>query len=143
MSPLAVLSLVAAKLLQERDLTILFERLGLYFVTVLAGLFVHAFLFLPGIYFLSTRKNPFRFAGNMTQALVTAFGTASSAVTIPVSMECLEKKNKVERRIVRLMIPIGITLNMDGTSLYEAVAVVFISQIREVPFDFGQLVLVR
>lgn len=57
-------------------------------------------------------------------------------------MECLEKRNKIEERIVKFTVPIGTTLNMDGTALYEAVAVIFISQIREVPFNFGQLVLV-
>lgn len=134
---------MTAKLLEEKDLGVLFERLGLYFVTVLVGLSVHATVVLPGIYFLLTRKSPFKFAWNMTQALIMAFGTASSSATVPVSMECLEKRNKVERRIVKLMVPIGTTLNMDGTALYEAVAIVFISQFREVPFNFGQLVLVR
>lgn len=74
---MGVFFLVTAKLLEEEDLGLLLERLGLYFITVLIGLFVHATVVLPGIYFLLTKKSPFKFAANMTQALVTAFGTAS------------------------------------------------------------------
>lgn len=61
---------------------------------------------------------------------------------MPVAMECLEKRNKVEERIVRFTLPIGTTLNMDGTALYEAVAVIFLAQGRDVSLDFGTLVLV-
>lgn len=65
-----------------------------------------------------------------------------SSITMPVAMECLEKRNKVEERIVRFTLPIGTTLNMDGTALYEAVAVIFLAQGRDVNLDFGNLVLV-
>lgn len=69
--------MVAAKLLAEEDLAGLLERLGLYFITVLIGLFVHGLLVLPAIYFAFTRKSPFKLLSHMAQALVTAFGTAS------------------------------------------------------------------
>ena len=77
-----------------------------------------------------TRSLPFRFVGNMANALTTAFGTASSSATLPVTMDCLENKNGVDPRISKFVLPIGATINMDGTALYEAVAAIFIAQVR-------------
>ncbi len=73
---------------------------------------------------------PFRFIANMGNALTTAFGTASSSATLPVTIECLERKNGVDPRISKFVLPIGATINMDGTALYEAVAAIFIAQVR-------------
>jgi Na+/H+-dicarboxylate symporter len=66
----------------------------------------------------------------MTEAMMTAFGTASSSATLPVTISCLEDKNKINRNVVRFCVPIGATINMDGTALYEAVAAIFIAQVN-------------
>ncbi len=79
-----------------------------------------------------TRTLPFRFIGNMANALTTAFGTASSSATLPVTIDCLENKNKVDPRISKFVLPIGATINMDGTALYEAVAAIFIAQVPSI-----------
>ena len=79
---------------------------------------------------LVTRRLPFTFIGNMANALTTAFGTASSSATLPITIECLERKNKVDPRVAKFVLPIGATINMDGTALYEAIAAIFIAQVR-------------
>lgn len=66
-----------------------------------------------------------------------------SSATLPVTLRCLEDKNGVDRRVARFVIPIGATINMDGTALYEAVAAIFIAQVRQVPLDIGKIVAVR
>ena len=80
-----------------------------------------------------TRKLPFEFIGNMANALTTAFGTASSTATLPVTIDCLETKNGVDPLVSRFVLTIGATINMDGTALYEAIAAIFIAQVS---FDF-------
>jgi len=69
--------MVCSKLLSEKDLSVLLERLALYFITVMVGLFIHGLILLPTIYFVFTRKSPFKLLGSMAQAMATAFGTAS------------------------------------------------------------------
>lgn len=76
-SPVGIVFLIAAKLVEMEDLDAMFEQLAYYMVTVLAGLFIHAFIVLPLIYVIFTRKNPFRFMVGMIKAILTAWGTAS------------------------------------------------------------------
>lgn len=114
----------------------------MYFLTVLIGLLIHGFIVLPLLYFLITKRNPYVYISNLAQALVTAFGTSSSSATLPVAINCLEEGNNVDPRITRFVLPIGATINMDGTALYEAVAAIFIAQVRQVSLSFGQLVAI-
>jgi len=73
---------------------------------------------------------------------MTAFGTASSSATMPVTIQCLEEKCLLDSRIVRFVIPLGATLNMDGTALYEAIGAIFISQYREIDLTATQIVMI-
>ena len=75
------------------------------------------------------RALPFRFIANIANVLATAFGTASSSATLPLTIEALEHKNHIDPRVTRFVLPIGATINMDGTALYEAVAAIFIAQV--------------
>src|SRR5437868_14993732 len=101
--------------------------LGLYMVTVLACLAIHGFIVLPLLLFVITRINSFKYIRGMSQALVTAFGTASSSATLPVTYRCVEEKNHIDPRVSRFVLPVGATVNMDGTALYEAVAAIYIA----------------
>ena len=104
------------------------SQIGWYMGTVLVGLGIHVFGTLPLIYWIVTRKNPYRFLMDMSQALLTAFSTASSSATLPVTMECAITKAGVSKRSTEFVIPLGSTINMDGTALYEAAAAIFIAQ---------------
>lgn len=104
--------------------------LGWYMATVLVGLGIHAFITLPLILWVFTKRNPILFYRQMSDALLTAFSTASSSATLPVTMECSEMNAGVSRRSVEFVLPLGATVNMDGTALYEAAAAIFIAQIH-------------
>merc|ERR1711981_1135823 len=142
MAPVGVFFLIGGQILEMEDFSVVAGQLGLYFMTVLIGLFVHGFVVLPIIYSICTRKLPFRFIANMTNAFTTAFGTASSSATLPVTMNLLEEKNGVDPRISRFVLPIGATINMDGTALYEAVAALFIAQVRNMQMSIGQTIAI-
>jgi len=142
MAPVGVFFLIGGQILEMDDFGVVAGQLGKYFMTVLVGLFVHGFIVLPIIYTVMCRKLPFRFIANMTNAFTTAFGTASSSATLPVTMNLLEEKNGVDQRISRFVLPIGATINMDGTALYEAVAAIFISQVNGMELSIGQVIAI-
>ncbi|XP_056007353.1 excitatory amino acid transporter 3-like [Ostrea edulis] len=141
-SPIGVTFLIASKLVAMERPAEMFTQLGFYMLTVLVGLAIHAFIILPLVYFIFTRKNPYSFMYGMLQALLTAWGTASSSATLPITMNCLEERNHVDPRVTMFVTPIGATVNMDGTALYEAVAAIFIAQYLDEPLNFGQIVII-
>ncbi|KAL5019708.1 hypothetical protein ScPMuIL_002600 [Solemya velum] len=141
-SPVGIIFLVAAKIVEMEDPAVVFQQLAYYFATVMLGLFVHGFLVLPLVYFVAVRRNPYRFLLNMTKAVLTAWGTASSSATLPITMECLETKNHIDARVTKFVAPIGATINMDGTALYEAVAAIFIAQVNNISLSIGQVIAV-
>ncbi|MEZ4321212.1 MAG: dicarboxylate/amino acid:cation symporter [Myxococcota bacterium] len=114
--------------------------LGLYMLTVFLGLLVHAGVTLPGILFLATGRSPVRFATQMKEALLTAFSTASSSGTLPLTMKCATEAG-IAPRVTAFTLPLGATVNMDGTALYEAVAVLFVAQMLG-DLTLGQQVIV-
>ncbi|CAF1204423.1 unnamed protein product [Adineta ricciae] len=141
-SPVGIMFLVAGKILEIEDLIKLAQSLGMYALTVLTGLAIHSLITLPLIYYAVTRKNPFAFYAGMLQAWLTGIGTGSSAASLPVTFRCLEETLKLDRRVTRFVLPIGATVNMDGTALYEAVAPVFLAQLIGRQLGIGQLIIV-
>jgi Na+/H+-dicarboxylate symporter len=120
-----------------------FKSLGFYFVIVLIGLAIHAFINLPLLMYLVTRKNPFLHYRGMPSALVTGFSTCSTVVTLPLTMKAVTENSGVSKKIASFVLPIGATVNMDGTALYECVAVIFIAQVYNFELTFTmQLVIV-
>jgi proton glutamate symport protein len=109
-----------------------------YALTVAGGLAIHFFITLPLLAFLLARVNPFRLMKAMSEALLTAFSTASSAATLPLTMQRAEKKAGVSNRVASFVLPMGATINMDGTALYEGVAVMFIAQVMGVEMTMAQ-----
>jgi len=113
-----------------------------YVFVVLLGLLIHGTVILPLILYLFTRQNPYRFMWQMRKALMTAFGTDSSSATLPVTIETAEREGGCSKRAANFVLPLGSTINMDGTALYEAVAVVFLFQLYGIDLQFDQLLVV-
>jgi len=118
------------------------SMLGWYIMTVSLGLALHGLVTLPIIYWLFTRKNPYRYLLHMSQALLTAVSTSSSSATLPVTMECATENAGVSRKSVDFVLPLGATINMDGTALYEAVAAIFIAQVYGIDLTLGQQIVI-
>lgn len=142
-APIGIFCLVTSsfgKFFLEGDAWSKISSLGWYMATVLVGLGIHAFITLPLILWVVTKRHPIQFYKQMSDALLTAFSTASSSATLPVTMECAEMKAGVSRRSVEFVLPLGATINMDGTALYEAAAAIFMAQIHagiDPEFTFG------
>ncbi|MBC8180459.1 dicarboxylate/amino acid:cation symporter [candidate division KSB1 bacterium] len=115
-----------------------FKSLGFYFMVVLLGLFIHAFINLPLLLRFVGRVNPLKHYKGMTSALLTAFSTSSSMVTLPLTIKCVTTRSRVSKKIAKFMLPIGATVNMDGTALYECVATIFIAQIYGLELTIAQ-----
>ena len=127
---------------KRETVDILFASLGWYIATVILGLAIHAFVILPLILKMFGKKNPWQYAFNMGHALATAFTTASSSATLPITMELVSEKNKVDSRAASFVLPLGATINMDGTAMYEAVAAIFIAQIYGIDLGLGQQLII-
>ncbi|MBW1879274.1 MAG: dicarboxylate/amino acid:cation symporter [Deltaproteobacteria bacterium] len=117
------------------------SALGWYMVAVAVGLAFHAFVTLPLILWLVGGRNPLHFVRDMWEALATAFSTASSAGTLPLTMRCATQNAGLPDRVTSFTLPLGATVNMDGTALYEAVAVLFVAQMLG-DLTIGQQVIV-
>ncbi|CAJ0931082.1 unnamed protein product, partial [Mesorhabditis belari] len=140
--PVGILSLVCQNIVKVENLSETAQALAMYVVTVICGLMIHSLLTLPLLYFVVTRKSPFNFMTGMLQALATAFGTASSGATLPVTFRALEENLKIDRRVTRFVLPLGATITMDGTALYEAVAVIFIAQLHNIKLTMFDLLTI-
>ncbi|XP_012577610.1 PREDICTED: excitatory amino acid transporter 5 isoform X3 [Condylura cristata] len=140
--PFGIVFLIAGKILEMDDPTAVRKKLGFYAITVVCGLMIHGLFILPLLYFFITKKNPIVFIRGILQALLIALATSSSSATLPITFKCLLENNHIDRRIARFVLPVGATINMDGTALYEAVATIFIAQVNNYELDFGQIITI-
>jgi len=113
-----------------------------YLGTVIGALAVHALLVYPFALIFLAKVKPLQFFRGVSEALVTAFSTSSSSATLPVTMRCLQENVGVSERVSFFVLPIGATVNMDGTALYEAVAAMFIAQAYGIDLTLTQQLLV-
>ncbi|XP_029563737.1 solute carrier family 1 member 7b isoform X2 [Salmo trutta] len=140
--PFGIVFLVAGKILEMSDPSAMGKKLGFYAVTVVFGLILHGLFILPAMYFFITKKSPIVYIRGILQALLIALATSSSSATLPITFKCLLENNHIDRRIIRFVLPVGATINMDGTALYEAVAAIFIAQVNNYELDFGQIITI-
>ncbi len=116
----------------------LFKAVGKYMLTICAGLSIHLIIILPLIFYLFTRINPIYHFKAMASAMITAFSTSSSNATLPLTMRSVEKNVGVSNKISSFVLPLGATVNMDGTALYECAGVIFIGQVLGLHLGFAQ-----
>lgn len=115
----------------------LYVNLLKYFFTVLLALGLHLFVVMPLVIRIFTGVNPLLHFRAMRTALLTAFSTASSSSTLPVTMRCIQENAGVSKKTASFTLPLGATVNMDGTALYECVAVIFVAQVMGIQMDFA------
>lgn len=140
-APIGVFGLVAASVAKTGFEQ--FDNLALFFMTVTLALGVHFLVAMPLILrFIGGVKNPWLHYQAMAPALLTAFSTSSSSSTLPVTLRSLEHRAGVSNRVSSFVLPLGATVNMDGTALYECVAAIFIAQLFGVPLDFSTQLLI-
>lgn len=145
-TPVGIFSITAKVIAQQihagNDISEVISRLGIYFLTVLTGLLIHGFITLPLTVKILGKANPVKHMKNMVTPLLTAFSTSSSNATLPLTMKAVEFENGVSNKIASFTLPLGATINMNGTSLYECVAVIFIAQAYGIELTVGQQIIV-
>jgi len=142
-TPLGIIGIVAKVIADNiENLHLLAERLGLYMITVLIGLVIHGVVTLPLFLRVFAKVNPLNHFKIMRVVLLTAFSTASSNAALSLNMEAIENKAGVSTKVTSFVLPLGATINMDGTALYECVAAMFIAQAYGIELTFVQQVVV-
>jgi len=145
-TPYGVFGIVAVTVAEQaHDTEVLLgitKRLGLYMLTVIFALLIHMGIVLPLILKLLGKTNPFKHFKAMSTPLLTAFSTSSSSATLPLTMDAVENKAGVSNKVTSFVLPLGATINMDGTALYECVAAMFIAQAYGIELTFLQQVIV-
>lgn len=137
-APIGVFALLGAIIVELKGDSALFTSLGLYVMTVVLGLFLLIFVVYPIFLKMFTKISYRDFYKGIAPAQMLAFSTSSSAATLPVTMECVEENLGVSNEVASFVLPIGATINMDGTSLYQAVAAVFIASAFGMDLNLGQ-----
>lgn len=146
LAPYGVFSLaskeIARQVLLGNDVNELLVRLGWYVVIVIGGILFHGLITMSAVLYYIGKVNPFKHLRNMATPLITAFSTSSTNATLPITMKAVEENDGVSKKIVGFTIPLGATINMNGTALYECVAVLFIAQVYGIELEMWQQVLV-
>lgn len=146
LTPFGVFAIIATVISKysgdANSLAQIFSRMGLYMLTVMLALVIHAFFTLHFVIWIINRIDPLRHFRNMSIPLLTAFSTSSSSATLPLTMEAVERKDGVSPRISSFTLPLGATINMNGTALYECIAVIFIAQAYGIDLTIGQQFIV-
>lgn len=142
-TPLGIFAIVSKEVAKNADsLSNLAGSLGIYMLTVFIGLIVHGAIILPLLVKFMGKANPLKHFRNMATPLLTAFSTSSSNAALPLSMVAVEEKDGVSGKITSFTLPLGATVNMNGTALYECVAVIFIAQAYGINLTMGQQAIV-
>ena len=141
LTPLGVGSLVAGSIAEAQDVGLVFRSLSALLGVVFFAQAVHAFLFYPAVYATIVQRNPYHYLAGLPRAWATAFGTSSSAATLSTTTEAV-KALGVSDEAARFVLPIGTTINMDGSALERPCVVLWIAHVSGVPVDAGRQILV-
>ncbi len=141
-TPLGIFGIVAKVVAEQDNLLELFSTMGQYMLVVILALAVHSMIILPLLIKLIGKSNPWLHFKAMREALITAFSTSSSSATLPLTLDAVENRSGVSNKVTSFTLPLGATINMDGTALYELVAAIFIAQAYGIELSFGQQIIV-
>ncbi|MGQ8335421.1 dicarboxylate/amino acid:cation symporter [Sunxiuqinia sp. A32] len=142
-TPLGIFGIVSKEVAKNSDqLLSIAGSMGLYMLTVILALSIHAFITLPTLVKTVGKAKPFMHLKNMVSPLLTAFSTSSSSATLPLTIDAVENNSGVSNKITSFTLPLGATINMDGTALYECVAAMFIAQVYGVDLSITEQALV-
>ncbi|KAF0236472.1 MAG: Na+/H+-dicarboxylate [Prolixibacteraceae bacterium] len=142
-TPLGIFAIVSKEVAKNAgSLSNIAGSLGIYMLTVFIALLVHGAIILPLLVRFLGKASPLKHFRNMATPLLTAFSTASSNAALPLSMVAVEEKNGVSKKITSFTLPLGATINMNGTALYECVAVIFIAQVYGIDLTMGQQAII-
>ena len=142
LAPIGIFAIVAGQFALIENVLLMLRNMLLYVVTVAAGLLIHTLITLPILLRVVGKVRPWAHLRNMSLPMVTAFSTASSGATIPLTLEAVEKKDGVSRRIADFVISLGATVNMNGAALLECVAVIFIAQVYGIELTLVQMITI-
>ncbi|WP_457640157.1 dicarboxylate/amino acid:cation symporter [Persephonella sp.] len=140
LSPVGVFSLIGY-VVADKGIGVIIS-LWQYVVVVIVGILIHAVINLGLIAYLVGKFNPFKYFTKVREAILVAFSTCSSSATLPVSLEVATEKAKVDKKTAGFVLPLGATVNMDGTALYEAVAAIFIASLFGIELTLFQQVII-
>lgn len=140
LAPLGIMALLA-KLVATQNVALL-ASLGKFVAVILGTTLLHGFVVLPLMLYAVTRMSPLHFLRGAREALLTAFATSSSSATLPVTLRCVEQHLHVKPGIAGFVVPLGATVNMDGTALYEAAAALFVANLAGVDLNGAQQLIV-
>jgi len=139
-APYSIFCLVTA-IFMDLGMDALFA-LGKYAFTVILGLFLHAAVTLSLLVMLIGRYSPIKLFKAVSPAIMTAWSTASSAASLPLTMDCLTNKAGVDKKVTNFVLPLGATVNMDGTALYESIAVIFIAELMGIDLTIAMQAII-
>ena len=146
LAPYGVFAIVAKMISQQAgDMTKLAEiaqSLGMFVLIVWAGCMIQFFIILPSAVYFLGHENPWRHMKKMSTAILTAFSTCSSGAALPISMRDSQEKCGISNKIASFTLPLGATINMNGTALYEGVAVIFLSQVYGIELSFVEQMII-
>ncbi len=142
-TPIGIFGIVSVIIAENSEnLATIFGRMGIYMLTVIAALAIHGIIILPLLMKILGKANPLQHVKNMSVPLLTAFSTSSSSATLPLTIEAVEFKSGVSNKTTSFVLPLGATINMDGTALYQCIAVLFIAQAYGVDLSILQQLIV-
>ena len=137
--PFGILSLVLHQTLRMEDVYLTMSQMGLYIITILLVLFIHAWLMMPLVFFIITRRNPYKYMSNiMMEVISTVIGTSSSLAALPTTSRCLEEKNKVRSKVVRFALPLAITINLLPLTM---ISILFLMQLEGITPSLSNIVV--
>lgn len=137
-----VSSIIGSQAGDTAALSEMFGSLGIYAAIIAGGCLIQGLGVLPAIFVTLTRKNPFKFMNQMGTGLLTTFCTASSAASLPITIPDIQKKSGVSQKIAAFCLPLGNTVNMNGTALFECVTAIFVAQVYGIDLTLGQQIVV-